>query len=65
MGFPFETIRGARDRDMLMAQMLLYLRTTRLPLQEQPKPTVKFDHNYRFPTGTPASCSDADIESTR
>ncbi|MBD5229638.1 MAG: xanthan lyase [Bacteroidales bacterium] len=65
MGFPFETIRGARDRDMLMAQMLLYLRTTRLPIQEQPKPTVKFDHNYRFPTGTPASCSDADIEITR
>lgn len=62
MGFPFETIRGASDRDMLMAQMLLYLRTTRLPLQPQPSPSVIFDRDYRFPTGTPATLQSAGIE---
>jgi hypothetical protein len=47
---------------MLMAQMLLYLRTTPLPIQPQPAPSVVFDRNYRFPTGTPASVHDTEIE---
>lgn len=62
MGFPFETIRSADDREMLMAQMLLYLRTTPLPIEPQPAPSVVFDRNYRFPTSTPASVHDTEIE---
>lgn len=62
MGFPFETIKSEHDRNMLMAQMLLYLRTTKLPLQPQPVPSVKFDADYRFPTGLPASKHSAQIE---
>lgn len=50
MGFPFEAILSAADRDMLMKQMLLYLRPVKLPLQPLPAPSVPFDSNYRFPT---------------
>ncbi|MDE6317721.1 MAG: hypothetical protein K2L73_04910, partial [Muribaculaceae bacterium] len=64
MGFPFETIRSANARDMLMAQLLLYLRTTKLPIEAQPHPSVKFDGDYRFPTGIPASRENAYIEIT-
>lgn len=64
MGFPFEAIKAGSDRDMLMAQMLMYLRTTPLPIRPQPAPTIRFDRNYRFPTGTPASKDSAKIEIT-
>lgn len=62
MGFPFEAIKTAHDRNLLMSQMLLYLRTTRLPLQSQPAMSVKFDSNYRFPTGKPSSKDNLEIE---
>lgn len=62
MGFPFEAIKSEHDRNMLMSQMLLYLRTAKLPLQPQPAPTVKFDSGYRFPTGEPASKQNVEIE---
>lgn len=62
MGFPFETILSAHDRDMLMSQLLLYLRPTKLKLQPQPAPSVVFDSNYRFPTGTIATYENAKIE---
>lgn len=62
MGFPFEAIMSATDRDMLMSQLLLYLRPVKLPLQPQPAPSVKFDSNYRFPTGAVATNGNANIE---
>lgn len=55
MGFPFETIMSAREREVLMEQMLLYLRPTKLPFEPCPTLVTKFDYDYRFPTGTLAT----------
>jgi len=62
MGFPFETIMSATDRETLMAQLLLYLRPTKLPVKPQPKPSVIFDSDYRFPTGEIYDNQNAEIE---
>lgn len=62
IGFPFETIIGENERNRLMEQMLLFLRTTPLPIQSQPTMSVVFDRNYRFPTGMPPTVDDAEIE---
>lgn len=62
MGFPFESIIANADRDMLMSQMLMYLRPTKLPLQPQGVPAVKIDRNYRFPTRPLPSVINAEIE---
>lgn len=50
MGFPFEAIISQSERNELMQQIMLYLRPTKLPIDPQAKPRVKFDRNYRFPT---------------
>lgn len=62
IGFPFETITGDGERNKLMEQMLLFMRTTPLPLEPQPAMSVVFDSNYRFPTATPPTVGDARIE---
>lgn len=64
MGFPFETIISGGDRDMLMSQILLYLRPTNLPIKAMPEMKVKFDKDYRFPTLPLPTADDTQIQST-
>ena len=62
MGFPFESITDENGRNGLMAQLLLFLRTTKLPFQPKPELSTKLDIDYRFPTGTPVSNHNVEIE---
>lgn len=64
MGFPFEAIEKEGDRDRLMAEFLLYLRPTPLPIQPRVEPGVKLDRNYRFPTAPLPELRNAKIEIT-
>ena len=62
MGFPFESITDENGRNDIMTQLLLYLRTTKLPFQPKPELSTKLDIDYRFPTGTPVSKHNVEIE---